>query len=81
MAEQVEEDACVQHYVALLPYKPKRWVTCHQLQTLDNAVLLMEAYTSAEAGVYLRKNLQCRAAKAKQNKHSSSHKPSPGTTP
>lgn len=39
------ESVCVEHYVALLPYKPKRWVTCHQLQTLEDAILLMEVYS------------------------------------
>lgn len=44
---------CVEHYVALLPYKSKHWVTCHQPQMLEDVILLMEAYMLAEAGVYL----------------------------
>lgn len=41
---EVAEDVCVHHYVALLQYKPKMWVTCHQFQSLEDAVLLMEGY-------------------------------------
>lgn len=29
-AEEVAEYVCVEHFVALLPYKLKCWVTCHQ---------------------------------------------------
>lgn len=29
------------------------WVLCHQPATLEEAITLMEAYTSAEAGLYL----------------------------
>lgn len=36
----------MEHYVALLPYKPKRWVTCHHPQTLEYTILLIEAYMS-----------------------------------
>lgn len=50
-----------EHYVALLPYKPKWWITCHQPQILDDAILFMEAYMSSEATVYLWKNLQKQA--------------------
>lgn len=42
-AEEVAQDVCMEHYVTLLPYKPKRWVTCHQPQILEDALLLMEA--------------------------------------
>lgn len=54
-ATEVVEDVCMEYYVALLSYKPKRWVTCHQPQSLEDAVLMMEAYMAAEAGIYLRK--------------------------
>lgn len=50
-AKEVAKDVCAEHYVALLPYKPKHCVTCHQPRTLKDAVLLMEVYMSAEAGV------------------------------
>lgn len=43
----------VERYVAILPFKPRNWVLCHQLATLEEAVTLMEAYASAEAGLYL----------------------------
>lgn len=59
-AEEVAEAVCVKHYVTLLPYKPKQWVTCHQPQKLEDAVLLKEAYMSAEADIYLHKNVQKR---------------------
>lgn len=39
-AEEATKDVCVEHYVAVLPYEPKWWVTC----TLKEALLLMEAY-------------------------------------
>lgn len=58
---------CVEHYVALLPYKLKRWVTCLQPQDLEDTVLLMEAYMSSKGRVYLKKNLQKQAAQAVQN--------------
>lgn len=54
----------------LLPFKPKRWVTCQQLQTLKDAIGLMEVYMSAEAGVYLMKNLKRQATRAEQGKNS-----------
>lgn len=69
-AEEVAKGVCVKHFVVLLSYKPKRWVTCHQLCTLEDAVLLMEAYISAEVGIYLKKNLQKQAARTEQAKGS-----------
>lgn len=39
----------VEYYVALLPFKPKRWVTYHR--TLEDAINLVEVYMSAEAGI------------------------------
>lgn len=54
--------------MALLPYKPKQLVTCNQHQNLEDAILLMEAYMSAEAGIYLRKNLQKQDIRGEQNK-------------
>lgn len=59
-AEEVAEKVCIEHFVAFLPYKPKQWVTCHQPHAMG--VLVMEAYMSAEAGIYLKKNLQRQAA-------------------
>lgn len=49
-------------------FKPKRWVTCHQPRTLEDTVLLMEAYMLAEAGIYLKKNLQQQAIREEQAK-------------
>lgn len=46
--EEVMESVCKEHYLALLPYKLKWWVTCHQPPTLEEAILLLEAYMSAE---------------------------------
>lgn len=43
----------VEHFTATLPFKPKNWVLCHQPQSLEEAVMLMEAYGSAEVGLYL----------------------------
>lgn len=51
LLSQVTKVVCVEPYVALLPNKPKQWVTCHQPQTLEDAILLMEAYLSAEARI------------------------------
>lgn len=39
--------------MAILPFKPKRWVLCHKPASLEEAIGLMEAYSSAEAGMYL----------------------------
>lgn len=64
--EKAAEDVCMEHYVALVPYKPKCWVTCHQPRDMEDAMLLTEAYMSAEAGEYLKKNLQKQAARANQ---------------
>lgn len=52
----------MEHYVAPLPFKPKRWVTCHQTHTLEDGIGLMEV------GIYLMKNLKKQAAQAKQGK-------------
>lgn len=48
-ASQVIEQEMVQHYMSVLPLKPKNWVMCHQPTTLEEAMVLMEAY----AGAYL----------------------------
>lgn len=37
---------------------------CYQPQTLEDALLLMGVYTSTEAGIYLKNNLQKQAARA-----------------
>lgn len=64
------EAVCVKHYMALLPFTPKRWVTCHQSHTLEDIIHLMEAYMSAEAGIYLMKNLKKQAIWDEHNKNS-----------
>lgn len=55
--EEIVEAIGEEHCVALLPFKPKLWVTCHQAQTLEDTTGLMEAYMSAEADIYLMKNI------------------------
>lgn len=49
-AEQIVEAIVVEHYMSILLFKPKNWVLCHQPATLEEAIVLMEAYTSAKAG-------------------------------
>lgn len=51
--EQIIEGICVEHYTAVLPFKPKNWVACHQPATLEDAIVLIEAYMSAKADHYL----------------------------
>lgn len=51
-AVQVAEAVLVEHYIAILPFKPKKWVMGHQLTTLEKALALMEAYASAKVGAY-----------------------------
>lgn len=34
----------VEHYMAILPFKPNTWVLCHQPTTLEEATFLIEAY-------------------------------------
>lgn len=71
-SEEVAEEMCVEHFIALLPFKPKRWVTknifAYQPRTLEDTILLMEAYTVAEAGIYLKKNLQRQANQLEQSR-------------
>lgn len=43
----------MEHYISILPFKTKNWVMCHQLATLEEAVVLMEMYALVEAGAYL----------------------------
>lgn len=51
--ERIVESALVEHYVAILPFKQKNWVLCHQPATLEEGVTLMEVNASAEGGLYL----------------------------
>lgn len=51
--EQVVESVLIEHFMPILPFKPKNWVLCHQPATLEEAIMLMEAYMSVEAGLYL----------------------------
>lgn len=57
MKEEIVEAVCGEHYVALLPFKPKHWATCHQPQPLKDGIGFMELYMSAEVSIYLMKNL------------------------
>lgn len=54
--EQIVETVLAEHYVAILPFKPKSWVLCHKPMSLEEATGLMEAYSSAKAGMYLMPN-------------------------
>lgn len=47
--EQILEVIRVEHYTAMLLFKPKN---CEPA-TLEEAIMLMEAYASSEAGLYL----------------------------
>lgn len=53
MKEQIVEALMMDHYTALHSFKFKTWVLCHKPATLEEAIGLMEAYTLAEAGMYL----------------------------
>lgn len=48
----------------------EQWVMCHQPQTLEDAIGLMEVCVSTESGIYFMKNLKRQAARAKQSKNS-----------
>lgn len=50
--EQIVEAVLVEYYVTILPFKPNSWVLCHKLANLEEAIGLMEAYSSVEAGMY-----------------------------
>lgn len=41
--EHIVEAIMIEHYMALLPFKPPNLVLCHQPATLEDAVSLMEA--------------------------------------
>lgn len=53
--EQILEVKMVKPYTTILPFKPPNWVLCHRpgLGTLEETIMLMEVYTSTEAGLYL----------------------------
>lgn len=67
MEERVE-GVCVKHYLALLPFKPKWWVTC--LKPWMMPLESLEAYMSVEVGICLMKNLKKQAARAEPNRSS-----------
>lgn len=46
--EQILEVIMVEHYTAILPFRPPNWVLCNQPETLEEAITLMEAYALAE---------------------------------
>lgn len=75
------EAMCMEHYVVLLPFKPKRWVTCHQPQILEDAIGLMDAYMLAKAGTYLMKNLHKKAPHFEQGKPTWRGKTKPNLDP
>lgn len=39
--EQIVEAVLVEHFTAILPFKPKNWVLCHQPNTSEEAIMLM----------------------------------------
>lgn len=50
--QQVVKVFLVEHFTTILPFKHKNWVFCHQTVTLEEAMMLMEAYSSAKVGLY-----------------------------
>lgn len=52
-AAHMSEEVLVEHNISILPFKLKNWVKCHQQDTLEEVVILMEAYALAEVGAYL----------------------------
>lgn len=52
-AVHVSEVVLGKHYITIPPFNLPNWVMCHQLATLEEAVVLMEAYTLAVVGAYL----------------------------
>lgn len=55
-AAQGLETVLVEHYISVLCFKPKNWDMCHQPATLEEFIVLMEPYASAEADVYVIPN-------------------------
>lgn len=43
----------IDHYIVIFLFKPKNWVMCHQSATLEEAIVSMVEYASAEAEAYL----------------------------
>lgn len=43
LAKQIVKAVMVEHYMAILPLKPKHWVLCHQPFTLEKVIVLMDA--------------------------------------
>lgn len=50
---QVAEAIRVEHYISILPFKSKNWLMRHQPSTMEEGVVLMEAYASVEASAHL----------------------------
>lgn len=50
---RVVETVLMDHCISILPFKPKNWIMCHQPAKLEEVVVLMEVYASAEMGIYL----------------------------
>lgn len=53
MAEQTVKAVMVETFPSILLFIPNNWVLCHQPSTLEGAIVVMEAYASAEEGLYL----------------------------
>lgn len=58
LVAQMVEAVLVEHYIAILPFKPKNWVMCHQPTTLDEAVAPMEAYVSRSGSLLNNQSLE-----------------------
>lgn len=49
--DQIVKARMFEHYTAIFPFKPPNRVLFHQLVTLEEAIMFMEAYASAEASL------------------------------
>lgn len=55
--KQIVEEVMVEYWTST--FKPMNWVLCHQPATLEEAVVLMEAYASTEVGLYIIPKIVC----------------------
>ncbi|XP_042329940.1 uncharacterized protein LOC121934032 [Sceloporus undulatus] len=53
-ATEVAEQIMIEQYVMALPSSARNWVRCHRPQALDEAMLLMEAFATAEESEFGR---------------------------
>lgn len=83
--EQTVVSVLAEHYIAILPFKPKNWVLCNEPAILEEAVTLIEAYASAEAGLYFilkswkhKAELKGQDSRSDWRKNTRKAKPHPG---